>query len=257
MGNCLEPVFSRCSGLPPRGLELVHRLQQGPQLGLRSVSLLPDAQVGETPLGPLADVIRSHNSHRGSFICGWIDAKFLLCCCCLVLSHVQPCNPVDCSPPGSSVHGDFPGKKTGVNTGVGCHFLLQGFILTLGSNPCLLCLLHCRWTLCYWATREAHLLLWEGIKMRNLPWCWYHYLLGKYFDSSILKGSSSGHLDGEESACNPGDLRDVVLIPGLGRSHGKGNGNPLKYSCLEDPMDRGACQTTVHGVAKSQTWLSN
>ena len=49
-------------------------------------------------------------------------------------------NPMDCSPPGSSVHGDSPGKKTGV----GCHALLQEIFLTQGLNPCLLCPLHCR-----------------------------------------------------------------------------------------------------------------
>ena len=47
-----------------------------------------------------------------------------------------------------------------------------------------------------------------------------------------------------------GDLRDVGSIPGLGRSRGEGNGNPLQYSCLENPKDRGAWQTTVHGVAR-------
>ena len=46
---------------------------------------------------------------------------------------------------------------------------------------------------------------------------------------------------------------DVGLIPGLGRSLGVGNGNPLQYSSLENSMDRGAWQATVHGVAKSQT----
>ena len=56
---------------------------------------------------------------------------------------------------------------------------------------------------------------------------------------------------------NAGDIRDVGSIPGSGRSLGVGNGNPLQYSCLENPMDRGAWQATVHGVAKSQTQLSN
>ena len=56
------------------------------------------------------------------------------------------------------------------------------------------------------------------------------------------------------SAYNVGDLGS---IPGLGISPGEGNGNPLQYSCLENPMDRGAWQATVHGVAKSQTQLSN
>jgi len=56
---------------------------------------------------------------------------------------------------------------------------------------------------------------------------------------------------------NAGDVRDMGSIPGLGRSPGGGNGNPLQYSCLENPMDRGAWQATVHGIAKSQTQLSD
>ena len=63
-----------------------------------------------------------------------------------------------------------------------------------------------------------------------------------------------GGLDDKESACNEGDLG---LIPGSGRSPGEGNGNPLQYSCLENPMDGGAWQATVHGVAELDTteWL--
>ena len=49
---------------------------------------------------------------------------------------------------------------------------------------------------------------------------------------------------------------DVALIPGSGRSCGEGNGDPLQYSCLENLIDRGAWQATVHGVTKSQTLLS-
>ena len=60
--------------------------------------------------------------------------------------------------------------------------------------------------------------------------------------------------DGKESACNAGDLG---LIPGSGRASGGGNGNPLQYSCLDNPMDRGAWQATVHAVPKSQTQLSD
>ena len=52
---------------------------------------------------------------------------------------------------------------------------------------------------------------------------------------------------------NARDARDAVLIPRLGRSPGKGNGNPLQYSCLENSMDRGAWQATVHGVTESDT----
>ena len=60
----------------------------------------------------------------------------------------------------------------------------------------------------------------------------------------------SGGSDNEESVLNAGDLGS---IPGLGRSLGEWNGNPLQYSSLENPMDRGVWRTTVHGVAKSRT----
>ena len=58
---------------------------------------------------------------------------------------------------------------------------------------------------------------------------------------------------GKESTCNAGDLGSM---PGLGRSPGEGNGNPFQYPCLENSVDRGVWQAIVHGVAKSQTWLS-
>ena len=56
---------------------------------------------------------------------------------------------------------------------------------------------------------------------------------------------------------NAGDLRDIGSIPESGRSPGEGNGNPLQYSYLGNPMDRGAWQALVHGVEKSQTWLTD
>ena len=56
---------------------------------------------------------------------------------------------------------------------------------------------------------------------------------------------------------NAGDTGDVGLIPGSGRSPGGGQSHPLWYPCLENPMDRGAWQAAVHGVAESQTWLSD
>ena len=63
-----------------------------------------------------------------------------------------------------------------------------------------------------------------------------------------------GGSSGKKSACNPGDLGSV---PGLKRSPEDGNGYPLQYSCLENPMDRGAWWVTVHRVAKSRTRLND
>ena len=61
-----------------------------------------------------------------------------------------------------------------------------------------------------------------------------------------------GGSDGKESACNAGD---PGLIPGSGRSPGEGNGNPLQYSSLENPMDSGACWATVHGGRKESDMM--
>ena len=63
-------------------------------------------------------------------------------------------------------------------------------------------------------------------------------------------GGFPGGSEVKASACN---ARDLGLIPGSGRSPGEGNGNPLQYSCLENPTNGGAWWATVHGVAKSQT----
>ena len=71
--------------------------------------------------------------------------------------------------------------------------------------------------------------------------------------SGICERGSPGGSDGKESACNAGA---PGLIPGSGRSPGEGNGNPLQYSCLGNPMDREAWWAAVHGVA-SVTSLVN
>ena len=83
--------------------------------------------------------------------------------------------------------------------------------------------------------------------------------LGMQFLRSILRSNIwstdfPGGSDGKASAYNAGDLGSS---PVLGRSPGEVNGNPLQYSCLENPMDRGAWWATVHGVTKSQTRLRN
>ena len=80
-------------------------------------------------------------------------------------------------------------------------------------------------------------------------------LLSAYIIPKMLTGSwFPGGSVGKESACNVWNLDS---IPGLGRSPGEGNDDPLPYSYLENPMDKGARQATVQGVTKSQTWLSD
>ena len=82
-----------------------------------------------------------------------------------------------------------------------------------------------------------------------------HNLRVLLFTISILKlWGFPGGSHSIESACSVGDPGS---IPGLGRSPGEGNDNPLQYSCPENPMDGGAWQATVHGVAKSWTRLSD
>ena len=98
-----------------------------------------------------------------------------------------------------------------------------------------------------------------------LQYCFNHYILEYslksgsviplvlFFFLRIALGFPSGS-DSKASVCNTGDPGS---IPGFGRSPGEGNGSPLQYSCLENPMDRGAWQATVHGVAQScrYRWL--
>ena len=72
-----------------------------------------------------------------------------------------------------------------------------------------------------------------------------------------LSGFPGGTSGKKKLHANAEDTRNTSSIPGWGRSPGVGNGNPLQYSCLENCMDRGAWRATVHGVAKSQTWLSD
>uniref|UniRef100_A0AC11CS53 Glutathione S-transferase zeta 1 n=1 Tax=Ovis aries TaxID=9940 RepID=A0AC11CS53_SHEEP len=73
----------------------------------------------------------------------------------------------------------------------------------------------------------------------------------------VVIWASSGGTSGKNPPANAGDVRNLGSIPGSGRSPGEGHGNPLQYSCLEDPADRGAWWAAVHGVAKSRTRLSD
>ena len=162
------------------------------------------------------------------------------------------------------------------------HFLLQGIFLTQRSN---LGLPYCRSPICFtiWATREApkgdrqasndfeavlfnpnsSILRLFGDCAWLLPLSVSNraYMVGQNLTTKeeLMVIHLPNHWfpsgsDGKASACNVGNLGS---IPGSGRSPGEGNGNPLQYSCLENSMDGGAWWATVHGVAKSQTWLSN
>ena len=83
-----------------------------------------------------------------------------------------------------------------------------------------------------------------------------HFKVIHYFPPSLICGGFPDGSVGKESTCSAGDTGDMGSIPGLGRSPGGRNDNPLQYSCLGNPLDRGAWQATVHGVAKSQIRLS-
>ena len=73
--------------------------------------------------------------------------------------------------------------------------------------------------------------------------------------SMLEEHSSQVALVVKNPPANAGDLRDAASIPGSGRSPGGGQGSPIQYSCLENPMDRGAWQAAVHRVAQSRTGL--
>ena len=82
----------------------------------------------------------------------------------------------------------------------------------------------------------------------------YCSLCSEMLNTLGLISGFPGEAHGKEFACN---AEDPGLISGSGRSPGEENGNPLQYSCLQNPMDRGAWWATVHGVTKSWTRLSN
>ena len=147
-----------------------------------------------------------------------------------VLSLVRLCNPMDCSPPGSSVHGISRERL------LDCRFLLQGIFLTQGLNPCLLYTLH--WQAdslptglpgkpnrrgkserFYFLGLQNHCNDYRSHEIKG------HLLLGRRVLTKSFPCSSFG----KDSSCNAGNLDS---IPGSGRSPGEGNGNPLQYCWL-------------------------
>ena len=146
-----------------------------------------------------------------------------------------------------------PWGSPGNNTGVGCHFLLQCMEVKRESEVGQLCPTLSNPMDCTLPGSSIH-----GIfQARVLEWgaiafsAYLHRLLKPFWFPLLgFPGSSEVKV----SVCNMGDPGS---IPGLGRSPGEGNGNPLQDSCLENPMDREAWWATVRGVAKSWTRLSD
>ena len=189
---------------------------------------------------------------------------------------------MDYSPPGSSVHGIFksqilewlpflppgnlpdpeiesespalaheflttepPGKL--MNTRVGCHFLLQGIFPIQGSNQHLLCPLQADSLLMsHWGSPNRHRLT-DG-------WtCHYHMWnpVWPYIWEQLYR-QCKGYLTFVQKRRWP--KKDWHHLQS---SYGEGNGTPLQYSCLENPMDGGAWCAAVHGVTEGWTWLSD
>ena len=141
------------------------------------------------------------------------------------------CDPMDCSPSGSSVHGDSPGK----NTGVGCHALLQGIFLTQGWNLHLLSLLH-------WQVDSLPLTAPGRRQWHPTP----VLLPGKPHGWRSLVGCSQW---GRKESDTTEQLHFHFSLSCIG----EGNGNPLQCSCLENPRDGVAWWAAVYGVTQSWT----
>ena len=111
---------------------------------------------------------------------------------------------------------------------------------------------------------SSGLCVFTGLLLHRLLWGRYVAIVLLYITPmpnsvspllNIKQGSFPGGSVVKNLPVNAGGIRDVGSFSGLGRSPGGGHGNPLQYSCLDNPMDRGTWGVTVHGVTKSQTQL--
>ena len=123
-------------------------------------------------------------------------------------------------------------NSSGKNTGMDCHFLLQGIFPTQRSNPGIP---QCKQYSTINLKNVSSLVNWKG-------------------KVEIILGDFPCGASGKEPSCQCRlDIRDAGSIPGLRRSPGGGHSNPLQYSCMDNPMDRGAWQVGVHRV--TQSWI--
>ena len=177
-------------------------------------------------------------------------------CACSNSMHVWLfCDPMGCSSPGSAVHGIYQARIlewAAISFSRGSYWTR---IWTPDSYRLVLCTNNFSWNyengLCF---KSEFWFLWLSLgRGCSEEFRGFGTRLGIWGTPPILWGFPYSSV-GKESACSAGDLGS---IPGLGRSPGERNGNLFQYSCLENPMDRGAWSAVVHGVAKSWAWLSN
>ena len=163
------------------------------------------------------------------------------------------CYPTDCSPPGSSVHGilqarileytGLPCPSPGDLTNPGIEPRSPALqVDSFPSEPPGKHMRACFYNFCRFIVLS---LFFTELKSFYL-WC----------DASQFKASQAAPVV-KNLPANAGDIRHVGSILGLGRSPRGGHGNPLQYSCLKNPMDRGAWRATVHRVTKSRIRLSD
>ena len=133
----------------------------------------------------------------------------------------------------------FPWDSPGKNARVGCHALIQGIFLRQGSNPCLLVSCIGRWDFYHWQhlRSPSEVVIQLCINISTLKIKLQSFIVWGFPGGSLVKNL-------------PAKVGDTGSIAVSGRSPGEGNGNHFQYSCLGNPMDRGAWWATVHGVAK-------
>ena len=182
---------------------------------------------------------------KGRLLCFWcrqINVNLLLLILGLLGTPSFPCRQLRVSLMRKGPQ-PFPQAP---NTVVKVHFLLR---LCLGLQPLL-------------GHRMSNNLLGAWVRVPGLRISYSNYsgalqLLNQGDKCLLSSLIPKCFLGGSVVKNPPANVGDASLIPGLGRSPGQGNGNTIQYSCLGNPMDRGAWWDTVHGVTKSQTWLSD